>query len=58
MNKECNCGSGLFRYPLYDARGISCGYVCNKCVASVKAKYRPEIFTNSRYECDENIEED
>jgi hypothetical protein len=54
----CNCGSGRERYELADARGIFCAYVCSKCEETVKSKYRPEIFTDSQYECDEQIEED
>jgi hypothetical protein len=43
-DKPCQCGSGKLRFPLHDARGIFCGYVCDKCEATVKARYRPEIF--------------
>lgn len=57
--RDCNCGSGLKRSgELSDARGIFCGYYCEKCEAKLKAKYRPEIFTNSNYWADEQIEPD
>jgi len=52
----CNCGSGLPKWILRDARGIECGYVCDACVAKRKAQYRSEIFTNPQYEADEPIE--
>ncbi len=42
---------------LYDARGLFVSYVCKKCRPNVTAKYRPEIFTDSHYGCDEQIEE-
>jgi hypothetical protein len=58
IGKTCPCGSGEPRYILYDARGIGCGYVCEKCEAKARAKYRPDIFTDSQYWADEPIEED
>ena len=54
----CHCGSGLTSTELYDARGIYVSRVCEECEEKVKAQFRPEIFTNSLYECDEPIEED
>lgn len=54
--RECNCGSGLMRYALYDARGIFCTYVCEHCEAKAKARYRPEIFTRPDYAAEEPIE--
>ena len=56
MLKLCNCGSGLERFELSDARGIFCGFVCDKCEAKTRAKYRPEIFSNGNYYADEPIE--
>jgi hypothetical protein len=56
--KECRCGSGKPRWILYDARSIPCGYVCDDCEAKTKAKYRPDIFTDSQYWSDEPIDED
>jgi hypothetical protein len=43
---------------LYDARGLFVSYICKECEVSVRAKYRPEIFEDSSYECDEPIDED
>lgn len=54
--KECNCGSGLNAYWESDARGIPLAKVCNKCRADKLRKFRPEVLTNSNYECDEPIE--
>jgi len=56
--KLCNCGSGKPSYWLNDARGIPCGKVCAACVKKVKAKFRPEIFTDANYSHDEPIEEE
>lgn len=56
--KTCNCGSGLLRHELTDARGIFCAYVCDNCEDAHRQKYRRDIFTDSNYECDERIGED
>lgn len=56
--QECTCGSNLIRSSLYDARGIFCCYICDACEDKKKATYRPEIFTDSQYECDERIGDD
>lgn len=56
--RECPCGSGQFPSELSDARGISIGYVCNRCEKQRMAQYRPEIFTDPNYECDEDIDGD
>lgn len=48
--KECPCGSGKEANVLHDARGISCGFVCDSCIDTVKAKYRPEIFEDASYD--------
>ncbi len=45
MIKQCRCGSGKLRRELRDAAGTFVSFVCDKCEASVKARYRPEIFT-------------
>jgi hypothetical protein len=55
---QCPCGSGEVPFIDYDARGISIGYVCDKCQKSQRNKYRPEIFSDGNYECDEPIYED
>ena len=57
-SQRCYCGSGKYREALYDARGIYCGQCCEDCEAELRAKFRPEIFTDSRYYADEAIEED
>jgi hypothetical protein len=54
---KCKCGSDKERYDLSDARGIFCAYVCDDCVERVKARYRPDVFTNPQYEHDEPIGE-
>ena len=55
--KPCRCGSGELDRELCDARGIFCGYVCDKCERKVRAKYRPDIFTDGDYWTDEPVEE-
>lgn len=54
----CPCGSGEHPEDLYDARNIYVGKCCDKCKPALMRKYRPEIFTDSNYECDEQIDED
>lgn len=56
--KPCPCGSGKMSSWLSDARGIPVARVCDDCYEKVKAKYRPDIFTNSEYRADEQIEPD
>jgi len=55
---ECNCGSGLERFPLTDARGIFCTYVCDKCEKEKRSTYRADIFTDPDYWADEPIEQE
>lgn len=43
-NRPCRCGSGLDHYPLIDAAGIFCAYVCEKCEEAKKATYKSAIF--------------
>jgi hypothetical protein len=54
----CICGSGKFSEKLFDARGIYVSRVCEDCEETVKARYRPGIFEDSGYDCDEQIYED
>ncbi len=54
---ECNCGSTLERFPRYDARGIFLYFACDKCEQEKESRYRPDIFTDSNYWVDEDIEE-
>ena len=57
-SRPCLCGSGFTRYELVDAAGIFCTYVCSKCEAEKKKKYRSEIFEpGSRYALYEGDEE-
>ena len=46
------------RRELKDARGIFCGFVCDKCEAEKRSHFRPEIFADSQYECCEMIDEE
>lgn len=55
--RYCPCGSGKIRQELRDARGIFVAFVCSVCEKDVMGKYRPEIFTNPHYECDEPFDE-
>jgi len=54
--KVCNCGSGQASWWENDARGIPLARVCGECADKVLSKYRPEVLSNSNYECDEFIE--
>ena len=56
--RPCDCGSGLERHRLDDARGIFCAYVCEQCEPARRRRYRPEIFDNARYDVDEPVEPD
>lgn len=49
-------GNKLDTWVLYDARGIPCGRICDRCAEETRKKYRPEIFTDSNYHADEPIE--
>lgn len=55
--EDCRCGSGKERRELNDARGIFVAYVCDDCEATVKKRYRADIFTNPGYETDEPIDD-
>jgi hypothetical protein len=55
--KPCSCGSGKQRSELRDARGIFCTFICSKCEAEKRKRFRPEIFTDSQYETVEPISE-
>jgi hypothetical protein len=58
MERPCVCGSNKSSWPLHDARGIYVSRVCEDCETKVKDRYRPEIFVDSSYQCDEAIDED
>lgn len=56
---EINCGYHTKydgSYWVNDARGIPAARVCEKCRNKKLAKYRKDIFTNSNYWADENID--
>jgi hypothetical protein len=54
--RECSCGSGEIQQAEYDARGIFLTYACDQCRKERLSHYRPEVLTDSNYECDEPIE--
>lgn len=56
--KPCPCGSEKNSWWENDARGIPLARVCVDCKQEKLSKYRPEVLTDSQYECDEQIEED
>ena len=51
----CNHPDG--KRPLYVARGIFCCYVCDRCEATRKREFRPDIFDDPDYETSEDVEE-
>lgn len=55
---HCRCGSRENAYWVNDARGIPLAKVCKVCEKSTLAKYRPEVLSDSNYDCDEQIEEE
>ena len=52
----CPCGSQEYGEWQYDARGIELCKTCPKCHREKMARYRPEVLTDSQYECTEAIE--
>ena len=54
----CDCGSGEFRYPNYDARGIFLTFTCSKCEKRKLSTFRPDVLTDPNYWHDEPIDED
>ena len=57
--RTCPCGSGSENWEdIYDARGIYVTRVCDKCRKEKLSHYRQDIFTDSSYEVDEQIDED
>jgi hypothetical protein len=55
--KLCTCGSRRPRYPLVDAAGIFCTYVCEKCEYWARMQYNPSIFGPSVYAATGNEED-
>lgn len=56
--RPCPCGSGKDSWWLVDARGIPCTRVCEACEDEKRNRYRPEIFEDSNYTCDEYVDDD
>lgn len=56
--KPCNCGSGLERRELRDARGIFCTFICDSCEERKREEFRSDIFEDSNYWTDEPVEEE
>lgn len=56
QSRPCPCGSGKDSWWQNDARGIPLCRTCDDCHDAKMAKYRPEVLTNSRYECDEPVD--
>lgn len=54
----CGCGSGKHPEDIYDARGIYVCRVCDDCRVGRLSKYRPDIFTDSNYWSDEDVDPD
>ena len=54
--RPCPCGSGLDSCWQYDARGIELCRTCDKCHDEKMKRYRPEVLSDSNYDCDEPIE--
>jgi hypothetical protein len=48
-SRPCRCGSGKTHYPLIDAAGIFCTYVCESCEAEKRKGYNPAIFESGAY---------
>jgi hypothetical protein len=56
--RPCPCGSGKDSYWQSDARGIPLCRTCPRCHKQKMSGYRPEVLTDSQYQCDEPIDED
>ena len=56
--KHCPCGSGQFRHPNWDARGIFLCFTCDVCHDKKMKGYRKEVLTNPRYEADDLGDDD
>jgi hypothetical protein len=57
-SRPCRCGSGHDHYPLLDAAGIFCAYVCEACEPERRKKYDPAIFDSRRAYAATGNEED
>ena len=57
QTKRCGCpDDGGGSWELCDVRGIYVALVCEVCEPAIKRGFRPEIFTDAAYQCDEPIE--
>jgi len=56
--ETCPCGSGSAAADYYDARGLFLTRACSVCKDRKLGQFRPEVLTDSNYDCDEQIEED
>ena len=56
--RMCSCGSGFPSWEATDARGLFLARVCSECREERLSAFRPDVLTDSNYECDEPIEED
>lgn len=56
--KPCPCGSNRLGEDVHDARGLFVARVCTICRQEKLKGYRQEIFTDSRYQHDEPLEEE
>ena len=54
--RTCDCGSGEFGNPQFDARGIYLTRTCPRCHDTKMRKYRRDVLKNPQYECDEPID--
>jgi hypothetical protein len=54
--RKCSCGSGLYSWWEFDAKGIELCRVCDKCRTGKLSHYRPEVLSDPNYEADEPIE--
>ena len=57
IDMECRCGSGEPRRALYDARGIFCTYVCDRCETERRKEFRSEVFADANYSHEEPIDD-
>lgn len=51
------CGKEKPTERHFDARGIYITRCCDECWTLLRKRYRPEVLTDSNYECDEPIDD-
>lgn len=54
--RKCTCDSGEWGEEQYDARGIYLCITCSSCHVNKMKAYRPEVLTDSDYECNEEVD--